>query len=167
MNKNAAETIIDRIKHALRVNTDTELCNETGVNRQTLSNWKSRDHVPYPLCVQIADSHDISLDWLLTGAGPMERWSGLGSIMGKSGLGKTMSGIVIGRTMTEREYESASDHTPKTGIGQSRLLLTLLDELDSDDQLLAVELIEFMVRTKKHTKALEQRVKALEERITQ
>ena len=43
----------------------------TGVNRQTLGNWKGRDSVPYPLCVKISEDMGISLDWLLTGEGQM------------------------------------------------------------------------------------------------
>lgn len=38
-----------------------------------MGNWRSRNSVPYPLCVNVAEDRGISLDWLLTGEGPMRR----------------------------------------------------------------------------------------------
>lgn len=65
--------VIDRLKQVLAVSSDTELCALTDTNKQTLSNWKSRDSVPYTLCVQIADEKGVSLDWLLSGVGQIYR----------------------------------------------------------------------------------------------
>ena len=48
----------------------------TGVNRQTLGNWKGRNSVPYSLCVQTSEEVGISLDWLLTGQGEMSKGAG-------------------------------------------------------------------------------------------
>jgi hypothetical protein len=73
MNKKSAGAVLERLRFALGVDNDTELCKLTGVNRQTMSNWKSRDSVPYPLCVTLAESRNISLDWLLTGKGSMRK----------------------------------------------------------------------------------------------
>jgi transcriptional regulator with XRE-family HTH domain len=73
MNKKSADAVLARIRLALGVDNDSELCRQTGVNRQTLSNWKSRNSVPYSLCVELAEEHLISLDWLLTGEGVMNK----------------------------------------------------------------------------------------------
>ena len=73
MDTKSAEAVISRLKLLLRADSDAELCRVTGVNKQTLSNWKSRNSVPYSLCVQIAEEKAVSLDWLLTGSGPMTR----------------------------------------------------------------------------------------------
>lgn len=71
MNKKSATDVLERLKLALGASSDSELCRMTGVNRQTLGNWKGRDSVPYPLCVKISEDMGISLDWLLTGEGQM------------------------------------------------------------------------------------------------
>lgn len=73
MDTKSAEAVISRLKLVLRVDSDAELCRVTGVNKQTLSNWKSRNSVPYPLCVLVSEDKEASLDWLLTGSGPIYR----------------------------------------------------------------------------------------------
>lgn len=73
MSEKSALAVIERLKKCLAAANDSELCTLTSTNRQTLSNWKSRDSVPYTLCVQVAEEKNISLDWLLTGAGTMQR----------------------------------------------------------------------------------------------
>lgn len=52
---------------------DSQLCEATGTNRQTMGNWRSRNSVPYTLCVSVAEERGVSLDWLLTGEGAMLR----------------------------------------------------------------------------------------------
>lgn len=78
MNKKSTRAVIDRIKHVFdidhsRAGSDARICEVLGLNRQTLSSWLGRDSVPYSLCVQVAEEKNISLDWLLTGAGTMQR----------------------------------------------------------------------------------------------
>ncbi|MBO7962636.1 helix-turn-helix domain-containing protein [Pseudomonas aeruginosa] len=43
------------------------------IKRSTLGNWRSRDSVPYTICVSAAEERGVRLDWLLTGEGPMWR----------------------------------------------------------------------------------------------
>ena len=71
MSKISAGEVIDRILTALNFNNDSELCRVLKINRATLGNWRIRDSVPYSLCVNIAETKNISLDWLLTGEGEM------------------------------------------------------------------------------------------------
>jgi hypothetical protein len=53
--------------------TDTGLSSALGISPQTLSSWRGRESIPYAICINIAEQHGISLDWLLTGAGPQLR----------------------------------------------------------------------------------------------
>jgi transcriptional regulator with XRE-family HTH domain len=85
MNKKSADAVLARIRLALGVDNDSELCRQTGVNRQTLSNWKSRNSVPYSLCVELAEEHSISLDWLLTGEGVMHKGEYINEVRESSG----------------------------------------------------------------------------------
>lgn len=71
MSTNRTEAVIERIRASIGVNTDAGLCRTLGLKPQTLSGWKSRDSIPYELCEQIAGKYEVSIDWLLTGEGPM------------------------------------------------------------------------------------------------
>jgi hypothetical protein len=65
--------IIARLKQITATSTDSGLSEQLGVSPQTLSSWKGRERMPYSVCIDLAEQHGISLDWLLTGAGPMRR----------------------------------------------------------------------------------------------
>lgn len=73
MHRKSAAAVIDRLKAIISAKSDAELANGFGISPQTLSSWKSRDSVPYAICVDFAEARGISLDWLLTGEGPMRR----------------------------------------------------------------------------------------------
>jgi len=69
MQKITANAVIDRIQSALGFSSDSELCRALNIGRATVGSWRGRDSVPYSLCINIAQSKDISLDWLLIGRG--------------------------------------------------------------------------------------------------
>ncbi|MCY1297030.1 Bacteriophage CI repressor helix-turn-helix domain protein [compost metagenome] len=71
-NKNAA-SVLDRLQLVFGAKNDTQLGEALQVNRSTLGNWRNRDSVPYTICVDVALERGVSLDWLLTGDGPMKR----------------------------------------------------------------------------------------------
>lgn len=73
MRKKSATAVLARLKTLTGCTTDTALASALGISPQTLSSWKSRDTIPYALCVEMADERGISLDWLLVGEGPMTR----------------------------------------------------------------------------------------------
>lgn len=73
MGNNSAADVLDRLQIALGVRNDSQLCEATKTNRQTMGNWRSRDSVPYSLCVSVAEEKNVSLDWLLTGTGTIHR----------------------------------------------------------------------------------------------
>lgn len=72
MNTTAKE-VLDRLRIVCGVNNDSDLCKSLKLPRTTISTWRSRNSVPYSLCVDLALKHGISLDWLLTGQEPMHR----------------------------------------------------------------------------------------------
>lgn len=74
-NKSAA-SVLDRMHVVYGVKNDNQLGEALQVNRSTLGNWRARDSVPYTICVDLAESRGISLDWLLTGEGSMHRGEG-------------------------------------------------------------------------------------------
>ena len=77
MSKKATD-VIDRLLQVFECKNDSELCILLNVKSQsTLSSWRSRDSVPYALCVDVSEQKKISLDWLLTGKGDMCLKTGL------------------------------------------------------------------------------------------
>lgn len=65
--------VLTRLKLITNTQTDVELARVLQVSPQTLSSWKVRNSIPYPLCVEFARSHTCSLDWLLLGEGSQHR----------------------------------------------------------------------------------------------
>jgi len=65
--------VIARLKLITATTTDSALAERLGISPQTLSSWKGRKRIPYAVCIDLAEARDISLDWLLGGAGPMQR----------------------------------------------------------------------------------------------
>lgn len=71
MNKFSADSVLDRLQQAAGVKSDSALSRMLGINRATLGNWRSRDSVPYSICVDFSVKNRISLNWLLAGQGNM------------------------------------------------------------------------------------------------
>lgn len=63
------QMIIDRMKEVLSVKTDVELAEALQIGKSSIGVWRMRDRAPIPECVQIAQNHAISLDWLVFGRG--------------------------------------------------------------------------------------------------
>ncbi|MGZ8181333.1 MAG: helix-turn-helix domain-containing protein [Methylobacter sp.] len=71
MNKSSANSVLDRLQQAVGVKSDSALSRKFGINRATLGNWRTRNSVPYSICVCFAIENHISLNWLLVGDGSM------------------------------------------------------------------------------------------------
>lgn len=92
--------IIERLSLILGRQGDADLAKELGVQRTTVSSWKSRGKIPYEECWQVARKHGISMDWLLSGTGPMHRDQNLvasnnGVVSYKIGLPEGVVGIPL------------------------------------------------------------------------
>jgi hypothetical protein len=68
-----SQAVLARLKLITGTSTDTALSSALQISPQTLSSWKGRDSTPYAICINIAQTRGISLDWLLLGEGPMLR----------------------------------------------------------------------------------------------
>jgi hypothetical protein len=76
-----SQTVLARLKQITGTKSDASLSSALKVSPQTLSSWKGRDSTPYSLCVEIAQTRGISLDWLLLGEGPILRLSTAGNAL--------------------------------------------------------------------------------------
>ncbi|MFD2642534.1 helix-turn-helix domain-containing protein [Pseudomonas japonica] len=73
MSINGFAAVLARMKLVTQSATDSSLSSALGVSPQTVSSWKGRDSIPYAICVDLAEKHGVSLDWLLVGEGPKFR----------------------------------------------------------------------------------------------
>lgn len=73
MQKKSLDAVLERLMTVFAVDSDSELARKLDVNRQTLGSWRSRQSIPYALCVNVSEAEGVSLDWLLTGEGEMLR----------------------------------------------------------------------------------------------
>ena len=73
MQKKSLDAVLERLMTVFAVDSDSELARKLDVNRQTLGSWRSRQSIPYALCVNVSEGEGVSLDWLLTGEGAMLR----------------------------------------------------------------------------------------------
>lgn len=73
MDKKSLDAVLARMMGVVEATSDSALARAIPVNRQTLASWRKRDSVPYLECIKFSEEHGLSLDWLLTGDGPMRR----------------------------------------------------------------------------------------------
>jgi hypothetical protein len=73
MRSKKSQAVLARLKQITGTKSDASLSSALNISPQTLSSWKGRDSTPYSLCVEIAQSRGVSLDWLLLGEGPILR----------------------------------------------------------------------------------------------
>ena len=73
MRTNRLAAILTRLKHVTGCDTDSALAKHLNISPQTLSSWKIRGSIPYSICVELAETHRVSLDWLLLGEGTYVR----------------------------------------------------------------------------------------------
>lgn len=67
---------VERMKAATGLQTDTELAKALDITPGAISNFKKRGEIPTDLVVLLAVKYKLSVDWLLTGEGEMQRGSG-------------------------------------------------------------------------------------------
>ncbi len=79
------------MKKVLGFTKDEQLANHFGISRTTPSGWKIRGTIPTNECLQIAENHNVSMDWLLRGLGSMEAPSAAPVVV-DAGIGIVMEG---------------------------------------------------------------------------
>lgn len=72
MNKNISQ-IVDRLKDGFNYRTDADVTQALGMTKTALYNHKARGSIPYEALSTFCEIKNISLDWVLTGEGPMRR----------------------------------------------------------------------------------------------
>lgn len=65
------ENIMSRLKKAVNAKSNNELAMMLGLSSSGFANLKKRNSVPYDRILEVLKSHNVSMDWLLTGEGEM------------------------------------------------------------------------------------------------
>lgn len=73
MSNTSLVSVLRRLKQVTATRSDSALAGVLGVSPQTLSSWKVRESIPYAFCIEAAERHAVSLDWLLLGLGSPAR----------------------------------------------------------------------------------------------
>lgn len=119
------EALIGRLRSVLQAKSDADLARKLGLSdRSVLTNWKRRGTTPLSECLQVSRENGISLDWLLTGEGEMNRYS----TNGETRIGDAVNECGCGRYIPEQ--------SPELAALERRLaaLRGLLSDLDPDSR---------------------------------
>lgn len=60
---------MERLKTALKLNTNSELAQALGLKRNAFYNRKASGSIPYAELVELTKEHEICVDWVLFGVG--------------------------------------------------------------------------------------------------
>jgi len=124
MQKKSLDAVLERLMTVFAVDSDSELARKLDVNRQTLGSWRSRQSIPYALCVNVSEAEGVSLDWLLKGEGAMLRGTSTASAASTSNSSQEDAILALFRSLEEtdrREIQSAAEEKKRIRDIEQRL----------------------------------------------
>lgn len=125
MQKKSLDAVLERLMTVFAVDSDSELARKLDVNRQTLGSWRSRQSIPYALCVNVSEIEGVSLDWLLTGEGTMVRGAASAASQGAVTSPQEEAILALFRSLEEtdrREIQSAAEEKKRIRDIEQRLM---------------------------------------------
>ncbi|MEX5628994.1 helix-turn-helix domain-containing protein [Pseudomonas marginalis] len=133
MQKKSLDAVLERLMTVFSVDSDSELARKLDVNRQTLGSWRSRQSIPYSLCVNVSEAEGVSLDWLLTGEGAMQRGTSAKPATSPPNSPQEEAILALFRSLEEtdrREIQSAAQEKKRIRDIEQRLeeLTAALDD---------------------------------------
>lgn len=117
--------MLDRLQLVFGVKDDSALCLAMGTKRSTVGNWRNRGTIPYSECVKVAQEKNLSLDWLLTGEGPMFRGESAAPVPAPSSPAhnpREEAILALFRSLTEAEQREIQD------AAEEKKRLTVLEQ---------------------------------------
>ncbi|MCT9825203.1 helix-turn-helix domain containing protein [Pseudomonas sp. KHB2.9] len=124
MQKKSLDAVLERLMTVFAVDSDSELARKLDVNRQTLGSWRSRQSIPYALCVNVSEAEGVSLDWLLTGEGAMLRGVSVAPAVSLPTSPQEDAILALFRSLEEtdrREIQSAAEEKKRIRDIEQRL----------------------------------------------
>jgi hypothetical protein len=65
--------IIEKMRWAGKLKNDSAVARRLGVTPQSLSNYKKRGEMPTNLVLKFSNLYRLSMDWLITGEGQVQK----------------------------------------------------------------------------------------------
>ncbi len=65
--------IIEKMRWVGKLKNDSAVARKLGVTPQALSNYKKRGEMPTDLALKFSEMYELSMDWLITGEGPVQK----------------------------------------------------------------------------------------------
>lgn len=124
MSKKSAAAVVDRLNLAYGAKSDNELSELLNIKRSTVGNWRSRDSIPYSICVTCSEAKGVTLDWLLTGQGPMRRGEGQQSAQSSELSPRETALLTLFNELSERdqrEIHTAAEEKKRLNELEQRL----------------------------------------------
>lgn len=137
MQKKSLDAVLERLMTVFAVDSDSELARKLDVNRQTLGSWRSRQSIPYALCVSVSEAEGVSLDWLLKGEGAMLRGASAAPASSTPNNPQEDAILALFRSLEEtdrREIQSAAEEKKRIRDIEQRLK-DLTEALDATKRL--------------------------------
>lgn len=67
MSNFCSNDVLSRIRQIYNFTSNRELADYFSVKETTVSNWKTRNTIPFEVLFRTSQENDVSLDWLVTG----------------------------------------------------------------------------------------------------
>lgn len=119
-NRRSIEEILDIIKEAENIGTDTDLAELLGIKPQNVFMWKSRDTIPHEILMDYCEKRSMSYDWLVLGRGTryyQQDWVNDMVREGKRPLdtfGERLKAVIAASKHTQEEIADYLGITPNT-----------------------------------------------------
>lgn len=110
----ASDLVILRLMSLLHVTTDTALAKVLGVSKQTISAWRTRESIPFNICIDIAQKTGASLDFI---------------ILGRTGKLPLISSAREAKSSSEAAEANRTEHTGLGDIDMAVLFSAVLSKL--------------------------------------
>lgn len=130
----SAAAVVERMKEAFAVDTDSALADALRTTRQNVSKWKSRNAVPYAEAVFTSILRGVSLDYLLTGSADAATKTSSVRVLDAEivkAILLTICAMGLLEVPSDRDFDDAMETASKAISHQYARSETLIEELVS------------------------------------
>lgn len=127
------DSILNRIKTFKKYKTDADLAKRLGVEPHTVSTWRKRETIPHEKLITFCDTEGISLDWLLTGKGPVKRRKRVGRSIGKAHPREFYDPQLLREIVETVEEIFQREHLSLRPAKKAELITLLYEELQKEE----------------------------------
>ncbi len=132
--------IIGIIKSLKNVVNDSDVANLLGTKPKTLATAKTRNSIPFEELTTFCNKEGISLNWLLTDEGPMER----GKVSEDQLMWRRVADILKKKGKKEEEALKIAEEIVEYVEPETEKILALLKDMDTEKRRDILKIIELL-----------------------